>query len=253
MKEIIAKNLSAQLNYKATGNPPGTLPYSSISNCYPGLEFDFRAVWKHLFGGVELHECGLTDRGHIVLHVDKDSNAYQDGVRDLDLLVSVDGVRVVASVSGPGAPLEFSNALADVINRAGSEVPCVFVSSDNGESILTKLFVHPVLSEGTISQELAPPGRLTQGLCSPWQADYRECGCYYWAASRPDFVNAEPEGTDGVTGNAWMQRDYDVRNRPDARPYPNAEVPDRTHFTYQELYTEWQSKLSFVRKGRTES
>ena len=37
--------------------------------------------------------------------------------------------------------------------------------------------------------ELPQPGELTQGLCSPWQNDYRECACYYWAASRPDYVN----------------------------------------------------------------
>ena len=251
MKEILAKNLSAQLNYKAEGNPPGTLPYSSISNCYPGLEFDFRAVWKNLFDGVELHECGLTDRGHIVLFVEKTSKAYEAGVRDLDLLVTVNGIRIVASASGTGAPLEFSNALADVLEYCGSEVPCEFYSTDNGDAVTANLFVHPVLTDGTISAHLAPPGRLTQGLCSPWQADYRECGCYYWAASRPDFVNAELEGPDGVTGNSWMQRDYSIRNRPDARPYPNAETPDLTHFTYQELYTHWQSKLSFVRGGRT--
>ena len=43
-----------------------------------------------------------------------------------------------------------------------------------------------------ISPELAEPGELTQGLCSPWQNDYRECSCYYWASARPDYVNVEP-------------------------------------------------------------
>ena len=37
-----------------------------------------------------------------------------------------------------------------------------------------------------------PAGRADAGLCSPWQNDYRECSCYYWASARPDFVNVEP-------------------------------------------------------------
>ena len=36
-----------------------------------------------------------------------------------------------------------------------------------------------------ITPDVAEPGQLTQSLCSPWQNDYRECACYYWAASRP--------------------------------------------------------------------
>ncbi|BBO35593.1 hypothetical protein [Lacipirellula parvula] len=192
----------------------------------------------------------MTDLGHIVVHVERDSKAYSAGVRDLDLLVAVEGVRVVASESSTGAPLEFSNALADVLEKVGAEVECTFFSTDSGTSKVVALFVHPILIDGVISSDLAPPGRLTQGLCSPWLADYRECGCYYWAASRPDFVNARLEGAGGASGNSWMQRDRTIRNRPDARPYPNSPTPDLTHFTYQELYLEWQSKLKFVVRGQ---
>lgn len=35
------------------------------------------------------------------------------------------------------------------------------------------------------------PGELMQGLCSPWQHDFRDCACFYWAASRPDIVLGE--------------------------------------------------------------
>src|SRR3712207_8764033 len=54
----------------------------------------------------------------------------------------------------------------------------------------TTLFRSEVLP--LIDESIAGPGELTQSLCSPWQNDYRECGCYYWAASRPDYVNVEP-------------------------------------------------------------
>ena len=57
MDPIDPKNLSAQLTYRAEGNPPGTLPSATISNCFPGLEFDFRNVWRRIFVGIVLHEA----------------------------------------------------------------------------------------------------------------------------------------------------------------------------------------------------
>jgi hypothetical protein len=30
------------------------------------------------------------------------------------------------------------------------------------------------------------PGELMQSLCSPWQHDFRDCACHYWAANHPD-------------------------------------------------------------------
>src|SRR6185436_17206003 len=57
-----------------------------------------------------------------------------------------------------------------------------------------------------ISEALAAPGELTQGLCSPWQNDYRECSCYYWASARPDYVNVEPTPSGASTGDNWMQK-----------------------------------------------
>ena len=35
------------------------------------------------------------------------------------------------------------------------------------------------------------PGELLQSLCSPWQHDFRDCGCHYWASNHPDVVLGE--------------------------------------------------------------
>ena len=67
-KSIEAKNLWAQLQYRAAGNPPSTLPDSAISNAYPGLEMDFRNVWKRILVGIELHESS-----NFVVAVDEDA------------------------------------------------------------------------------------------------------------------------------------------------------------------------------------
>jgi hypothetical protein len=48
---------------------------------------------------------------------------------------------------------------------------------------------------GVIDLATANRGVLTQSLCSPWQWDFADCGCYYWAASRPDIVTGEDETT----------------------------------------------------------
>jgi hypothetical protein len=37
------------------------------------------------------------------------------------------------------------------------------------------------------------PGELLMSLCSPWQHDFRDCACHYWAANRPDVVHGETD------------------------------------------------------------
>jgi hypothetical protein len=56
---------------------------------------------------------------------------------------------------------------------------------------------------GVIPADVAPAGGLTQSLCSPWQWDFADCGCHYWAASKPDVVIGA-EGGDQVLN---FQRD----------------------------------------------
>ena len=49
-------NLTAQLHWRGEGNPYSVLPRSAISNCFPGLEFDFRNLWRRTFEGIVLVE-----------------------------------------------------------------------------------------------------------------------------------------------------------------------------------------------------
>src|SRR4051812_3725575 len=91
MARINPMNLTAQFAHRAAGNPPSTLPSEAISNFFPGLEFDLRSLWKHVFEGVELHEAGLSTVGHRVLAVTPGSAAEAAGVRERHRLLSVDG------------------------------------------------------------------------------------------------------------------------------------------------------------------
>lgn len=44
---------------------------------------------------------------------------------------------------------------------------------------------------GVINTDIIEPGGLTRSLCNPWQYDFRDCKCYYWAANKPDIVSSD--------------------------------------------------------------
>jgi rubrerythrin len=52
--------------------------------------------------------------------------------------------------------------------------------------------------QGVIDIDALKPGALTQSLCSPWQWDFADCGCFYWAASRPDIVTSADGKREGL-------------------------------------------------------
>lgn len=255
MPKTLPKNLTAQLSYRARGNPPSTLPSSAISNCFPGLEYDFRNVWKNLFVGIELHEFGGNSE-HLVVGVEAGSTAEAAGVRPNDGLRAVDDVPVsgpIVTQEGPlnrTRPLELSNALADILGKAGSgeTVKCTFRRSTTGAEVEVDLALRPLFDQATLAEELAEPGAMTQSLCSPWQADYRECGCYYWAASRPDYINVEVDDQGRAQGHNWMQRD----RSPGAEYAPDDPQDTARQFSYDDLYRRWEEVLRFVQGGRDE-
>ena len=236
-------NLTAQLHHRAAGNPPSTLPDSAVSNCFPGLEFDFRNLWRRLLEGIVLHESS----GFVV-------SAEGEHERLAGrFLVSVADFPTLMAVRRPGAAdgatwMEWSNALAEVVARhSGELVACVFFDPQDPEAEpeAVQLRVRPIFvaSEATqgstaaIVDELAPPGELTQSLCSPWQNDYQECGCFYWAASRPDYVNREQTAA-GAIGNKWLARSREPKT------YGVADI------THQELFREWESLLRVIVGGQ---
>lgn len=240
--------LLEQLAYRAVGNPPGTLPTTAISNCFPGLEFDFRNAWRHVFVEVELHELEW-------------SIVENDELTGVIESIEVDGQEIPITgeirVPGPGlngeppiiAPdrteLERSNALAALVVNPGRKVRAR-IRGANGRTRTRDLTVRGIFAPGTaaIAKEAGGPGELTAGLCSPWQNDYRECGCYYWAASRPDYVNVEA-GPDAVSvGHNWLQ----VRDETTPKRY----IPDTSGsglVTYIQLFRDWQRRLRFIVGG----
>ncbi len=252
-----------QLRYRAKGNPPSSLPSAAISNCFPGLEYDFKAFWRRAFIGIVLLEWD----NYVVGTEDPQ---YKDLLHHR--LLKIDGKDVLARISGPVIPggdsgslpstsgdpavvtMEWSNNLAFVMQHQGKTVRCHFTMEEsekqqdipdkNTPMLEVALTVRHMFDGDSIAPapDLLQPGELTQGLCSPWQHDYRECACYYWPASRPDYVNVEPSPEGVSRGDNWMSRDrtgnYILDDRKDSRL-----------LTYLELFTKWQEMLRFQIKG----
>ena len=261
MDGIHPKNLTAQLAYHGVGNPPSAHPSAAISNSFPGLEMDFRNIWRRIFAGIELHEAN-----NLVVSVDEDIDDQVSQLANGYLLVSVEGQPVEVPIMGPrytGAPagplpdttynettmpIEWSNALANIVQKAGQEVRCVFRPVGGGSEVEVYLYVRPFFAEAqaVIAQEMARPGELSQSLCSPWQNDYRECACFYWAASRPDYVNVEPRPNGASTGHNWMQRD---RTATTPKVYiSDTTIADRNDprlISYEDLFKDWEKMLRF--------
>ncbi len=105
-------------------------------------------------------------------------------------------------------------------------------------------------STGVVSAAYQP-GELLQSLCSPWQHDFRDCACHYWASNHPDVVLGEvrpgeptlPDGrsTDPVRGTLqldWLRAD---RRRDLAGGAMNNIVKNRPfQFDHFQLNHDWQ-------------
>ncbi|MDX3528949.1 ferritin-like domain-containing protein [Streptomyces sp. ID05-39B] len=98
--------------------------------------------------------------------------------------------------------------------------------------------------DGVIEPDVYEPGDLTRSLCAPWQYDFRECGCYYWAASKPDIS--------ATSGGEYRNLNFQRRDRTTVPP-----APDLTTFLergpleidHPELIMNW-NVLPVVLNGR---
>jgi hypothetical protein len=275
---IDPKNVSAQLKYKARGNPPGAHPESAVGNFFPGLEFNFLSAWRRIFIGIELNESS-TD----VMGIDPNAPAE---VRELlgFQLVGLDaivedgkvsgGIPILANVIGPSIDdpsnvtilntiyLEWGNALAALHHEkggTGQTVKCTFQHPDTQEIRELPLQVRKLFEPETalIARSAVQPGELTQSLCSPWQTDFVGCACYYWAANRPDYINVwdKRDGSEGG-GHNWLNDSRDMKFDPEAGELkPTYTLASDKTLKHEDIMRSeaWEKKLRFVIEGKDES
>ncbi|MFB7268164.1 ferritin-like domain-containing protein [Streptomyces nojiriensis] len=99
-------------------------------------------------------------------------------------------------------------------------------------------------SDGVIDPDVYQAGDLTRSLCAPWQYDFRECGCYYWAASKPDISTS----SDGVHRNLNFQRRDRTTNPPEP-DIPTIRGRAAKEFDHPALIANW-NVLPVVLNGR---
>lgn len=112
---------------------------------------------------------------------------------------------------------------------------------------------------GVIGQ-VYQPGELTQSLCSPWQHDFRDCGCHYWASNHPDIVLGEdtlgePTLASGASADPerantpidWLRSD----RTPASRAAALSTMGDNRAFQmdHYEISQRWQ-ELAIVLRGK---
>ncbi|WP_196891903.1 hypothetical protein [Aureivirga marina] len=306
---IDAADFRKQLNYRGKGNPLTILSKTAISNCFPGLEFDFRNLWRRALKGILLIE-----NNNYVLDADEEFRSLIH-----HRLVGIEGKPTMVPTYGPTMPngpsiplitkdnpngvsfMEWSNNMAAMLQNQGKKVKCYFTAKESPEEVVVteemlaeadkayeakkkkhkkeKVPMESIVLLNTISfvkdekipshlvdtplplkvvelevnkifegnsaaftDTIIEPGDLTQGLCAPWQNDYRECACYYWAATRPDFVNVLPNSKGLSSGDTWMAKKRTGHYIPD-------NIVNSQLLSYDDLFINWEGELNFIVKG----
>lgn len=267
LRQPLPRNLTARADYLVAGNPMNARPESGVGNAHPGLEFDVRALDRHFFpglvfdfqygagaklveiGGDLLSGTGLAEADLVGLFLWSVSGRFGDSPDKPQIrrLVNVDGYMVLRSIMD----LELGEiaVLVGRLPQTAAEIDDVEqalarTEAVNGVAVCKRdggVYVRFegerarfLTDDGVLDPDLLPPGEITRNLCSPWQWDFADCHCYYWASSKPDLVI-------GMSGEAQVlnfQRDRD-RHEP-ARPANEPDAWRSGVITQPGMFTAWE-------------
>jgi len=267
--------------YRVAGNPVSTLPESAVANCYPGLELDHRNLDSRFFAGLIFIFTDSSDEFTGARLIDIDSSDPELAGETKTQIASFvsefkpEDAWFLASIEqGSNGPLAtrdsngkpFSGLVVWRLVRSLEAALVRITLEKRGDrkgsrERTTKTFAgHRRVymdADGRINAAYRP-GELQQSLCAPWQHDFRDCTCLYWAANHPDIAlgpspanvgdlehSPDSEAADPMI--MWMRRDRD----PDALTLPlRLQQEDRNlEIDYYEINQRWQ-QLNFVLAGR---
>jgi Ferritin-like len=225
--QISPRNLTARLAFHVAGNPDIVRPEDAVANCYPGLELDIRNLDRRFFPGLVFDFVARNDIGadysYPMIYGAK--LAYVDPDQDPDLKIDSDAARTLAArlAGKDGQKLAQGNWYLDWIVQGGKRLRMDRRGARKEVLPLDGLYVWRLvrclepgpLKIGLKRRDAADtmqldgwrrvyadpetgvingayqPGELLQSLCSPWQHDFRDCYCHYWASNHPDVVFGE--------------------------------------------------------------
>ncbi|MDP8924289.1 MAG: hypothetical protein M3O34_15625 [Chloroflexota bacterium] len=226
--KIFPRNLTARADFVVRGNPTSSRPESGVDNCYPGLEFDQRNLDKAFFPGLvfEFHRQdgailhrvepggapareGLSNDdlplflwAMIGRTTAEQSDAdppvfFLHGLAGLDVWRRVHDLLPgrIAVLLGPAPGFDAlppSPGVIRLLDQLRDENRSVVQRNPDGSINFVVLVgdrARYLDDDGVIEVDAYEPGDLTRSLCAPWQFDFRDCGCFYWAANKPDLVS----------------------------------------------------------------
>ena len=205
------------------GNPAIARPEDAVANCYPGLELDVRNLDRRFFPGLVFEFVARDDTGDPYIEPTRYGArlSYVDQYGDPDISDCPglsDELSNNAGTLGTGEwYIEWieqeGRRLSMLETRAGETLPMdgLFVwrlirglrpkaavtlclhqrhaqSADVIFHGIRRNFTDPVTGVISLAYQ---PGEMLQSLCSPWQHDFRDCYCHYWASNHPDIVFGE--------------------------------------------------------------
>jgi hypothetical protein len=296
--KIFPRNLTARAEFRVTGNPIVTRPEDAVANCFPGLELDVRNLDRRFFPGLVFNfvELGSNNKlvqcGAKLAYVDdaEDPDLEFNLKETQNRLYGVMNIppKVAKALSGRftdtlKASLRSGDWFLDWIEQdkkrlsmkglsglevwrlvRGLEPGLVSIGlrrRKGGSKTITlhgwrRLYTDP--TTGVISGAYQP-GELMQGLCSPWQHDFRDCYCHYWASNRPDLVfgdlyPGEPVLPDGEAEDPSLNRRLDWMRANRSRElavgaFAIIEENRPYQFDHYQINKEWQN-LNIVLNGR---
>lgn len=288
-RPVLPRNQSARAAHRVLGNPASAGLDASVGNCFPGLEIDVRNLDGRFFPGLlfwvvtapAAPEPGaVPNQAGIRLHA-------LDFLQDPMLAANSTEPWVqslLATLNGPtGIALAEGRWYLSWIEQGGRRISCDQVDGTPYDGELVWRFLRCIaaelpltiglqqrgvpqpppqvvltgyrrkyVAEGGVIDSAFRPGELTQSLCIPWQHDFRDCACYYWASNHPDVVLAPLTGReqqDAQMANTWL--DWLRRDRSPAgetaAPASRAEARP-LQIDHFEINQRWQ-ELNFVIGG----
>jgi hypothetical protein len=251
--KIFPRNLTAWAAYLVAGNPVVTRPEDAVANCFPGLELDVRNLDRRFFPGLVFEFVDDGARvAYVDALQDPDLRLDTPEARRVYKKLKVNFARaetLYKQLTGDdGISLGKGHWYLDWIEQDGRRVSMDRTRDDQLGNYTVWRLVR-MLEPGPVTIQLRnetvpieddeptiiklegwrrrftdeetgvisgayQPGELMQGLCSPWQHDFRDCQCFYWAANHPDVVLGEL-----YPGEA-LPPDDDDKQAPDANVKP---------------------------------
>ncbi len=271
LRPILARNMTARADYLVPGNPMIARPESGVGNAHPGLEFDVRALDRHFLPGlvfdfqygagaklvgVDPQRLGTNNPGLAAGDVAQEPFLWAVRARFGDepekvktvRLIGIDGYMVLRRIMDlePG-PLtvvvgRLPQTVADrrkideVLAALHGEPGIAAIERSDGNLVYARVEGERAAyldADGVIDPALIPPGEITHNLCSPWQWDFADCYCFYWASSKPDIV----VGITGETQVLNFQRDRTAREP--ARPAATSREWRAGNMSEADLIVHW--------------